>query len=264
MNYKIDKEFMWIIVGTLQIVEKQSNKLSIEERETCLINLLQLGSLRFNASMHEHTMYYKLILNLIKTFKDKSSEPILKYSAVPIKLWFNVLSLSTDPDLYLMTLKFIEDAFSSSYMKNKGEQLVHIILVWFSDLNSNKDINEKLKESVFEGLYDHNTELFSSHYCQAIDLFLGTFRADSDDAESNNLVSNIFTNIMSALNKPSKSASFAKIWNELFKCLAIIGNNEENVEQFVSTFLSLPGDIQDNLYTHFETNNINLNSAKNK
>lgn len=175
------------------------------------------------------------------------------------------MTLSTDPELYQNNLKFIEKVLIQNVSnKKKANDIVHQILTWFSGFNNNKEGFESLKGTIFEGIYDENTELFSSHYCQSIDLFLASFTSDSEDAESNNLVSNIFNSIMSALNKPSKSPSFAKIWNELFKCLAIIGTNEENVDKFVSTFMSLPGEIRDNLYTHFEITNINLDSSKSK
>jgi len=134
--------------------------------------------------------------------------------------------------------------------------------MWFSDFNNTNQKFKELQGSIFEGLYEENSELFSSHYCQSIDLFLASFSSDSEDPEPSKLVSNIFNSIMSALTKPSKSPSFAKIWNELFKCLAIIGTNQENIDKFVSTFMSLPGDIRDSLYTHFEITNVNLDSGK--
>jgi hypothetical protein len=228
-------------------------------------HFLQLATIRFNANEYEHTMYYKLLLSLIKEcFKESNSDSVIHDATLPVRIWFNVLTLSTDTELYNSMLKFFEKVLIQSVNnKKKANDIVHNILVWFSELNENKNDPKKLKGSVFEGIYKNNSELFSTHYCQSIDLFLGTFRSESDDPQSNKLVSDIFNNIMSALNKPSKSASFAKIWNELFKCLAIIGTNESNVDKFVSTFLSLPGDIQDNLYTHFDIDNVCLDSAKN-
>lgn len=213
------KENMWVIVGTLQIIMKRISKISGDEKKTCSIALVQLGTLRFKADEYEHTMYYKLILNLIKEcFKENNSDSFLVDATLPIRLWFNVLTLSNDPELYHLNLKFLEKILVQSMStKKKANDIVHSILVWFSDLNNNKEAEKNLKGSIFDGLYKNNNELFSAHYCQSIDLFLACFRSDSEDAESNKLVSDIFNDIMSALNKPSKSASFAKIWNELFK-----------------------------------------------
>ena len=89
-----------------------------------------------------------------------------------------------------------------------------------------------------------------------------TFRAESDDANSNKLVFNIFNSILQTLVKPLMLFSLAKIWNELFKWLAIVDNNDETIDRFVGTFLSLSGNVQDNIYTHFEVNNVSLDSAK--
>lgn len=139
---------------------------------------------------------------------------------------------------------------------------MHSVLVWYSDLSRTKDLAAALSGTIFDKVYEVNPNIFSTHYCQSIDLFLATFRAESDDANSSKLVSEIFDNILQALVKPSMSLSFAKIWNELFKCLAIIGNNDECIDRFVGTFLSLPGDVQDNLYTHFEIDNVSLDSTK--
>lgn len=255
----ISRDKMWVIVGTLQLIESKLNKISSSERANCISKVLLLGTLRFNSSE-----YYKLVMRILEElFKDKNSDLILVDSTLIVKIWFNILTLSTDPDLYSTILHFIADVISSAVTsKSKAIGLVHHVLVWYSEINSGKSIEDSFKNTIFEGIYDNNQELFSTHYCQSIDLFLGTFRSDAEDQESNKLVSEIFNNIMSALNKPSKSASFAKIWNELFKCLAIIGSNEENVNKFVSTFLSLPSDIQDNLYSHFDIDNINLDSSK--
>jgi len=258
-----DKESMWVIVGTLQIVLKRLQKISKEDKKKLIIPLALLATIRFKAGEYEHTMYYKLLLNLLKECFKEKIDSLLDDATIPIKIWFNALTLSTDPELYNIVLKFLQDIIINSLAnKKKANELVHSILVWYSDLNNTKDSEDSLKGTIFEKCYEANSELFSTHYCQSIDLFLATFRADADDPNSNKLVSDIFNNIMSALNKPSKSASFAKIWNELFKCLAIIGNNEESVDKFVSTFLSLPGDIQDNLYTHFEIDNVSLDSTK--
>lgn len=264
IDQKTSKETMWIIVGTLQLINKKIDKVPKEQKNDCMINLMFLATLRFNASEYEHSMYYKLVIGMItECFSKSSADRILTDATLLIRVWFNVLTLSTDPDLYSVNLKFIEEIISSAVAaKKKANDIVHNVLVWYSDINSNKEVEEAFKGTIFDGVYENNSELFSTHYCQAIDLFLGSFKSDAEDEESNKLVSEIFNNIMSALNKPSKSASFAKIWNELFKCLAIIGSNEENVHKFVTTFLSLPGDIQDNLYTHFDIDNVNLDSAK--
>jgi len=42
-------------------------------------------------------------------FKDKASDCAFFDATLPVKAWFNVLTLSTDPELYLQMLKFIED-----------------------------------------------------------------------------------------------------------------------------------------------------------
>ncbi|CAI2384890.1 unnamed protein product [Moneuplotes crassus] len=262
---RMGKDKMWIIVGTLQIISKRLQKIGKDERSACLLNLVHLGTLRFNAKQREHTCYYKLLLSLIKECsKDASFDDLLIDANLPVKFWFNILTLSTDPELYSINLKFIEKVLLDSVLnKKKAHDIVHKILVWFSEFNKdNKEGFSSLKGTIFEGIYDEDPELFSSHYCQSIDLFLASFRTDSNDSDSSKLVSNIFNSIMSALNKPSKSPSYAKIWNELFKCLAIIGTNDENVDKFVSTFVSLPGDIRDNLYTHFSMDNISLDSTK--
>lgn len=257
------KHDMWVVVGTLQIIVKRLAKVSQEEKKTCLNNLVQLATLRFKANEYEHTMYYKLCLSMIKEcYKESNADSLIYDATLPVRIWFNVLTLSTDVELYGITLKFLEKILTQSVSaKSKANDIVHSILVWFADINNTKNASGSLKGSIFDGLYDNNPELFSTHYCQSIDLFLATFSSDPNDSESNKLVSEIFNNIMSALNKPSKSASFAKIWNELFKCLAIIGHNEGNVDKFVSTFLSLPGDIQDNLYTHFSIDNVSMDST---
>ena len=252
----LEKEKMWIIIGTLQLIEKKLAKTESKDRDQLMQSLrdiMTLGTLRFRASEYDHTLYYKLIIRILdELFKEKNSDLIMNETALIIKMWFNILTISTDPDLASMTFRFIERIISLALnTKKKASDLVYNILLWYSDMNNN-DYDEKQSEI-----------LFSTHYWQSIDLFLSTFKSDAEDSESSKLVSEIFNNIMSVLNKPSKSASFAKIWNELFKCLAVIGSNENNVNKFVSTFLSLPGDIQDNLYTYFDIDNVNLDSSKN-
>ena len=209
-----------------------------------------LGTLRFKASEYDHTLSYKLIIRILdELFKEKNSDLIIIETALIIKMWFNILTISTDPDLaYQVCRTYYTIGFNT---KKKANDLVYNLLLWYSDMNNND--------------YDENQSeiLFSTHNWQSIDLFLSTFKSDAENSESNKLVSEIFNNIMSVLNKSSKSASFAKIWNELFKCLAVIGSDENNVNKFVSTFISLPGDIQDNLYTYFDIDNFNLDSSKN-
>ena len=61
-----NKNKMWIIVGTLQIIAKKLPKIERDQKEKCLRYFLLLGTLRFKASEQEHTLFYKLLLNLIK------------------------------------------------------------------------------------------------------------------------------------------------------------------------------------------------------
>ena len=258
-----EKESTWVIVGTLQIIWKRFQKISKEEKKSWLISLLLLSTLRFKASEQEHTMYYKLLLSLMREcFKDKNADCMFVDATLPIKMWFNTLTLSTDPKLYILMFKFIEDIVINWLRSKKVNELVHSVLVWYSDLNRTNDLENTLNGTIFEKIYESNPDMLSTNYCQSIDLFLANFRVETENINSNKLVSYIFNNILQALVKPSKSLCFAKIWNELFKWLAIIGSNDESVDRFVSTFLSLPDDIQDNLFTHFEIDNVSLDSTK--
>ena len=105
----VEKNKMWIIVGTLQIISKRLNKIENKHKSECLINLVLLGALRFNATEHEHSLYYKLLLSLInECSKDNSFDKLLVDPTLPVKFWFNILTLSTDTELYHINLKFIE------------------------------------------------------------------------------------------------------------------------------------------------------------
>ena len=59
-----------------------------------------LGTLRFKASEYDHTLYYKHIIRILdELFKEKNSDLIMNETALIIKMWFNILTISTDLDL---------------------------------------------------------------------------------------------------------------------------------------------------------------------
>lgn len=72
--------------------------------------LMLLSTLRFKASDRDHTMYYKLLLSLMREcYKDNAHDHALLDATLPVKAWFNALTLSTDPELYMLQLQFVED-----------------------------------------------------------------------------------------------------------------------------------------------------------
>lgn len=196
-------------------------------------------------------------------FKDKNADLILVDSTLIVKFWMNILAFTTDYDLYSTILNFLTDVISLSVnLKKNAIELMHTVLTWYSNINYVKNLNTKFKNTIFESIYSHNPELFSIHYCQSIELFLRTYNSLDEDTKSDILISDIFNNMIRSAINPSKSSGYAKIWKQLFNYLAIVGSNVENVNMFVSAFISLPSDIQDSLYSHFDLDSINFDSSK--
>jgi hypothetical protein len=190
---KVDKAKLWIIVGTLQIISKRLQRVEKQDRFECLKYLLLLGSIGQSlkdTNEREMSCYYKLLLGLVReTSKDVQFDELLEDPRILVKFWFSILSQTTDSELYSINLKFIEKVLlNSNNNKSKAHNVVHQILVWFSELSGDKGEFDRLNGTIFEGLYQSNPEMFSAHYCQSIDLFLASFKSDSDDPDSSKLV----------------------------------------------------------------------------